>query len=125
MAEYAFALWLGVPWSGERVLHGDEQREMFSDEWSDVSGFEIRATHYRSGKLIYRPGSGKPTKPYVLAITSGRRFTFAGWLYGSECVSIGDRRGESFWVEQSNLHPMQAIMDDWRRVVEGEWYEDE
>ena len=76
--ECAISRAYGVPWSPFRTTI-----EAFHEP--DIGGVDVRATHYRSGGLPFRPGRDHEDRPQALVITLERECRIIGYRWGWEC----------------------------------------
>lgn len=98
-AEMSFAkfknwYWSGAEWNG-RVAE------------SDVSGVQVRHTHYRSGCLVLYPAD-RDDQRFVLVIGRCPNYTVVGWIWGvagkKKEFWKSDARSPAWFVPQTVLH---------------------
>lgn len=101
LAEAAVAQWLGQQWGiGARGAN-------------DVGAYQVRSTHYASGKLIVHKHDADA--PYILVIALPRaRYRLAGWLWGVEAKQPrywdAPQPGRyAYCVPQRDLHDMERL----------------
>lgn len=98
LAEIAVSKVLGLPFAPAT----------FTDR-PDVGPFEVRATHYWTGKLAVRPAD-KLDRNFLLVCVDEPRFNIVGWLPGWEVKASGtwEQLGHglpAWYAEQSILVP--------------------
>lgn len=107
-SEIACAKYLGLPWTGEKSLaHCD-----VGTEW------QVRYTPHANGNLIFNADDVFEYK-YILTTGAADTYTLHGWFDGREAKQpkyVRDNaKFPSWWVPQSDLHPMPAAV---KTVVE-------
>lgn len=81
---------------------------------ADVLSYQVRSTHYKTGKLIVRPHDN-PEEKYILVICSGFDFDIKGWMYGHDAMRLefferGEGSALDHWkVPQDRLESMREL----------------
>ena len=107
VGEYAVAKYLGKFYDGN----------VGNLEAVDVAGeYEVKTTPVPTGHLIIKP-EAKEAKPFVLAVVEDMMVRLPGWMKGAdikhEQYKRADQHGRaSYWVPQSDLHPMSTLPRD-------------
>jgi hypothetical protein len=110
LGEKAFAKWANIYWAeGSQAKAGD------------VGGFEIRATHWNTGRLRISERDSND-KPYVLVTGPSYGLVLRGWVWGREgkLKEYWDdpQPGRfNYFVPQGKIRPMPTDPEELKRVL--------
>lgn len=123
LAEYAVAKLLDVCWSPNvfrNRLFGDVGKLEVKSSCHVDSALRVHAANVKRG------GGSFASTRYVLVITAAPLYHVVGWAFGAEIAQPKHHRrgpnGESYFVEQHKLHPIQSLMEEFgnRRITRAE-----
>ncbi len=120
LGEIAVAKYLGVDIENHDFVYEQSEFSKIKEDINDVLDYEVRSTHYSTGKLIIKDKDLKANAntPFILSRVEmdlecgDAKVTLVGWYYAKDAINPDWEKTvytTAYYVPNDKLHPLDSL----------------